>query len=149
MPTFVVELIGDALNNLARSIRGSSILIIGVAYKRDVGDTRESPALDVIRILTGKGAVIDYFDPYCSELVDTSVVLASVPLSASAITNADVVVILTDHTHIDYALIAEHAKLIVDTRGIMRSYPGRAEVIGLSGRATATGDIREYLEVTS
>jgi UDP-N-acetyl-D-glucosamine dehydrogenase len=139
MPSYVVELVGDALNDRARSIKTSAVLIVGVAYKRNVADFRESPALDVIRILSGKGARVSFTDPHCPELpagtaspMDDSPMLG-VPLTRKALAAADVVLILTDHHAVDYDLIADAASLVVDTRGVMRTHAGRAQVVGLSG----------------
>jgi UDP-N-acetyl-D-glucosamine dehydrogenase len=139
MPAYVVDLVGDALNDRARSIKTSNVLIVGVAYKRDVADYRESPALDVIRILSEKGALVSFSDSHCSELpagtaspMDENP-LRGVPLTREILAAADVVLILTDHQAVDYDLIADASALVVDTRGVMRAHPGRAQVVGLSG----------------
>jgi UDP-N-acetyl-D-glucosamine dehydrogenase len=120
MPHHVVDKITDALNTRAKSVRGASILVLGIAYKRDVSDFRESPALDVLAALHHKGANLSYHDPYVPALsardwpVDRP--LASVPLSAGTLASADCVVIVTDHRVFDYDLICSRAPLIVDSR---------------------------------
>ena len=111
----VAHRIGRALNDDKKSIRGSKILIVGVAYKKDVDDMRESPALKIMNLLKYKGAIINYHDPYV-ESVDS---LKSLDLTQNTLNEQDVIVITTDHTDIDYKSLGEHATLIVDTRNIM------------------------------
>ena len=128
MPHHVVDKVADALNSHSKSIRGSSILALGVAYKRDINDFRESPALDVLATLERKGARLTYHDPYVPSLVAGEWPgpqdLASVPLSAETLAAADCVVILTDHRVFDYDLIRTRAPLIVDSRNAIKgAYP--------------------------
>ena len=107
--------IGKALNDDGKSIRNSRIMILGVAYKKDIDDMRESPALKLIDLLEFKGAKISYHDPYVKKLNDKK----SVELSSKNIKLQDAVVITTDHTNVDYELIGKHAKLVIDTRNVM------------------------------
>jgi UDP-N-acetyl-D-glucosamine dehydrogenase len=121
MPKWVMSKIEHALNERCKSVNGSRILIIGVAYKKDTNDTRESPGLEIYACLEKRGAIVSYHDPFVSVLPATRQhVLAgtSVSLDTASITNQDCVLICADHTNIDYELIREHARLIVDTRGV-------------------------------
>lgn len=132
MPDFVVEKIRDALNRGALAVRGSEVLVLGVAYKRDVDDTRESPALDVIRMLEDLGAQVRYHDPHVPEVRLNGEVWTSVALTDATLEAADCVAILTDHTDVDYTLVAERSKLVVDTRNVLADIPG-GHIVRLSG----------------
>ncbi len=117
MPYHVVELVGTGLNRFQQAINGSRLLILGLAYKKDIDDVRESPALDVLRLLENRGAAVDYYDPYVADIHwngDTRASLES--LDAQTIAKYDAVLILTAHTAVDYKLIAAKAKLVVDAR---------------------------------
>jgi UDP-N-acetyl-D-glucosamine dehydrogenase len=92
---------------------------LGVAYKRDIDDIRESPALDIIRLLEGQGARVSYSDPYVPVLDEDGHEFRSVALDSKAVAAADCVMIVTDHTAVDYRMIKRHAKLVVDTRNAM------------------------------
>jgi UDP-N-acetyl-D-glucosamine dehydrogenase len=120
MPQLIVELIADALNARGKAVRGSAVLVAGVAYKRDVDDIRESPALDVMTLLAAKGANVTYSDPHVPTLSASSwgggVALKSVALTPFAMRQADCVTILTDHVEFDADEIVAHANLVVDTR---------------------------------
>jgi UDP-N-acetyl-D-glucosamine dehydrogenase len=120
MPVFWVRKVGDALNQLGKAVRGSSVLIVGVAYKKDIEDLRESPALDIIRLLEQQGARVSYHDPYVPAFEEDGHRFASVPLTAGTITEADCVMIVTDHSSLDYGLITAHGRAIVDTRNALR-----------------------------
>jgi UDP-N-acetyl-D-glucosamine dehydrogenase len=120
MPVFWVRKVGDALNELGKAVRGSAVLIVGVAYKKDIEDLRESPALDIIRLLEQQGARVGYHDPYVPAFEEDGHRFASVPLSAETIKAADCVMIVTDHSSLDYGLIAANARAIVDTRNALR-----------------------------
>jgi UDP-N-acetyl-D-glucosamine dehydrogenase len=141
MPTFVVEKVAHALNAARKPMNGSDCLVLGVAYKRDIDDVRESPALDVIRLLESHGASVSYHDPYIATIRDddghgggSGTLRHSVELTDAVLGAADVVVIVTDHKSVDYQRIADHAELIVDTRNAMsKTRPGRAKVVALSG----------------
>jgi len=116
MPEYVCERVAAALNERSKSVKGSRILVLGVSYKRDIDDVRESPALDVIRLLAGRGARVDYSDPYVPEIaMDGGAVLRSRELMG-AVREADVVVVVTDHSAYPYADIVAAAAQVVDTR---------------------------------
>jgi UDP-N-acetyl-D-glucosamine dehydrogenase len=119
MPEYWVGRVVDRLNEQGRAARGSKVLVVGVAYKKDIDDIRESPALDVIRLLERRGAVVSYHDPHVRQLKDDDIDLASAPLTAEALGAADCVVIVTDHSDVDYPLIARTARLVVDTRNAL------------------------------
>lgn len=121
MPLYVVSKVMDALNDARKTVNGSSILIVGAAYKRDINDLRESPALDIIRLLQERGGVVQYHDDYIPDLRHEGLEMASMPLSADLLAAVDCVVIVTDHSHLDYAWIAEHARIIVDTRNALKN----------------------------
>jgi UDP-N-acetyl-D-glucosamine dehydrogenase len=116
MPRFVVSIVTDALNSRGRSLKGSSVLALGVSYKRDVNDARESPALEIIRDLWKRGASVRYHDPYVTRVRIDDRTVDSVPLDDAALQSADCVVILTDHRVIDYKRVVELAPVVVDTR---------------------------------
>ena len=124
MPRHVVEKIGDALNEQGKAIKGSNVLVMGVAYKKDVDDVRESPALDVMSILLKKGARVTYHDPFVGRIDGDrwsgGQDMDSVACTSDAIAASDCVVVLTDHTDIDYGEIASRAKLVVDTRNAIK-----------------------------
>jgi len=121
MPHFVVEKIQDALNQHGKAVKGSRVHIVGVAYKRNIDDMRESPALDIVLLLRKLGATISYTDPYVPELKLDGIALASEPLEPAA-ANADCVVIVTDHSDFDYRALLSQARLIVDTRNAMKAF---------------------------
>jgi len=121
----------DALNDERKPVKGSKILVLGVAYKPEIGDTRESPALDVIRLLQAKGAEVSYHDPYVPDLRHEGLSLESVELSPEVLESADAVVITTNHKAIDWELVVERAKLVIDTRNATAGRKGRAKVIKL------------------
>src|SRR5439155_7589368 len=115
MPHFVVEKIQNALNDRGKAVKGSRIHIMGVAYKRDIDDVRESPALDIIHLLQRRGAVVTFSDPYVPTIrIDEQTIVASE--DASVVADADCAVIITDHRSVDYSLLLSQAKLVVDTR---------------------------------
>jgi UDP-N-acetyl-D-glucosamine dehydrogenase len=120
MPLFWVRKVGDRLNDLSRAVRGSKILVVGVAYKKDIDDLRESPALDVIRLLHQQGAEVSYHDPYIPALDEDGEHLESVPLTKERVAGSDCVVIVTDHSSLDYELVRTNARAIVDTRNVLR-----------------------------
>jgi UDP-N-acetyl-D-glucosamine dehydrogenase len=119
MPYWVVQRMGEALNEQKKSIKGSKVLILGAAYKKDVDDVRESPTLKLIEILEDRGAKVDYNDPYIPKMPHVRKYhfeMKSIPLTPTNIKKYDVVLISTDHTCYDYQKIVTHAKLVVDTR---------------------------------
>lgn len=120
MPHWVVGKVADALNDRGKAIKGSRILVLGLAYKKNIDDTRESPAVEIMDLLQTKGAHIDYSDPHVPVFPrkrDYHFDLQSVPLNAQTLAGYDCVVLATDHDGFDYALLEKHAPLIVDTRG--------------------------------
>jgi len=120
MPEYVITKLADALNEKTKSIKNSKILILGVAYKKDVADLRESPALDVMTLLTKKQAKLAYYDPYVSTVKIANKILKS-EKNISNISKYDAVLILTDHTNIDYADVVKKSKLVFDTRNATKN----------------------------
>ena len=121
MPEFVVEKIQNALNDATKSVRGSQVHILGIAYKRDIDDVRESPALDIMMLLDRLGARVSYSDPYVASVHLSDRVLQSQDMLPS-VASADCVVIVTDHTGLDYARVIESSKVIVDTRNALKGF---------------------------
>ncbi len=121
MPHWVVSKLGDALNDRSRSIKGSRVLVLGIAYKKDVDDMRESPSVELMEILRDKGAEVAYSDPHVPvfpKMREHHFDLKSVPLTAESIAAYDVLLLATNHKAFDYDLIQKNAKLIIDTRGV-------------------------------
>ena len=132
MPEHVVHLVAGALNDRGRAVRGSSILVLGVTYKADVNDIRESPALEIIEHLMKQGAHVSYADPFTPQLALEGHKLSAVEPTPDALAAADCVLILTNHSSFNYAVIAERAPLVVDTRNAMRTFRGsRSSIISL------------------
>ena len=119
MPLFWVRKVSEALNLQGRAVRGAAVLVLGVAYKRDIDDIRESPALDIIRLLEGQGARVSYHDPHVPCFAEDGHEYRSVALTPDTVSAADCVMVVTDHSAIDYAMIKRRAKLVVDTRNAM------------------------------
>ena len=119
MPEYWVARVVDRLNDKGKAVRGSRVMLLGVAYKKDIDDIRESPALDVIRLLKQRGAEVFYHDPHVGHIREDGVDLKSVPLDAKSLRGADCVVIVTDHSGVDYGFVAREAPLIVDTRHVL------------------------------
>jgi len=119
VPYFVIDRLQAALNDLERSLKGARVMILGVAYKRNVDDMRESPALKLMEILESRGAKVIYHDPYIPKfppLRKHNVDRESVALTAETLAGVDAVVIVTDHSNVDYQLVVDHAPLVIDTR---------------------------------
>ena len=124
MPLHVVSIVSDALNDESKAVRGAKIRVLGVAYKRDVDDMRESPALDVIQLLEERGANISYHDPHVSSLrLENGKTYSSETLSNDWLNEADCVVIVTDHSAYDWTRIVEHSQVIIDTRNATSKVP--------------------------
>lgn len=121
MPHFVVDKVQNALNDHGKPVRGSHVHIMGVAYKRDVDDVRESPALDIMHLLQRRGARLTYSDPHVPKLTSDSLELCTEPAQSMAPV-ADCVLIVTDHTAFDYADLVANARLIVDTRNALKRF---------------------------
>jgi len=134
MPHFVVDKIAEALNRHRKPVNGSTILVLGLAYKRDIDDIRESPSLDVMTLLHQRGAEVRYADPYVPELAGRAwhggFDLRTQPLTADAIAGADCVAILTEHRTVDYDLVRDSAQLIVDTRNAIAGIHSHVFKIG-------------------
>ena len=132
MPEHVAVLVADALNEHKKAVKGSRILVSGVAYKRDISDLRESPALDIISLLRDRGGEVSYHDPFIAELdahgADTAPSLIGMRSVADPVRydSYDAVVIVTDHTQVDYARMAREAPLVVDTRNALKSHRAEA-----------------------
>ena len=121
MPAFWVGKLQDALNDAGKPLRGSKVLVLGVAYKKDIDDLRESPALEILDLLTNKGVIVSYHDPYVPEILadghtPAGAVGVSVPFTDAALEAADAVMVVTDHSSIDYDRVCKNAKLVIDTR---------------------------------
>jgi UDP-N-acetyl-D-glucosamine dehydrogenase len=123
MPEYIVTLCAEALNEHKKAVNGSSILMLGVAYKRDVNDCRESPALDIIELLRRRGAAISYADPHVPSIGLDDEILESVSCDEASLAAADLVVVATDHSAFDTALIASKSRLVVDARNLLKNYP--------------------------
>ena len=133
MPDFVVEKVAWALNDAGKAVKGAKVLVLGVAYKKDIDDIRESPALDVIRRLETRGAAVTYHDPHIPSFREDGHEMVGVPLSDAVLDAADAVVVITDHAGVDYQRVADRAALVVDARNVMgRLRPGRARVVTLT-----------------
>ncbi len=120
MPHYVVDKITDALNRQKKSVNGSSILVLGVAYKRDIDDVRESPALDIIKVLCDRGAYVAWHDPHVTALKGFEQLTRVPAADAETLARADCVVIATDHTTYDWNAVVKHARLVVDSRNATR-----------------------------
>jgi UDP-N-acetyl-D-glucosamine dehydrogenase len=125
MPNYVVERITNVLNERKGPLKGSKLLILGVAYKKDVSDTRESPALEIIKLLKDKGSIVSYYDPYVPELNLEGTILKSIKLTKDSLKDKDCSVIITDHSSVDYSFLLNNSKLILDTRNILRNIKSR------------------------
>jgi UDP-N-acetyl-D-glucosamine dehydrogenase len=120
MPEYVVTKIADALNDQKKSVNGARVLVLGVAYKADIDDIRESPALDVIRILIQKGANVVYHDPFASDDSGELAGVDSIPLTAETLAQCDCAAVITGHSNVDYELVLENVPVVVDTRNVFK-----------------------------
>jgi UDP-N-acetyl-D-glucosamine dehydrogenase len=133
MPAFVTKKVMHALNEMRKAVNGSRILVLGVAYKRDIDDIRESPALDVIRLLEELGADVVFHDPFITTFREDGHERHGVVLTDEELVRADAVVIVTDHSTVDYQRVVDRAELVVDTRNATgRTRPSRARIVSLS-----------------
>jgi len=130
MPEYVVEKISEGLNDQGKCLKGSRMLIVGVAYKKDINDVRESPALDIISLLIRRGVQISFHDPYIPELEMEGIERQSKDLNAETLADQDCVVIVTNHSLLDYSKIVKSSKLIMDTRNALKGFDG-AHIIRL------------------
>jgi UDP-N-acetyl-D-glucosamine dehydrogenase len=124
MPEYVVERINEALNDHGKCLKGSKVLIVGVAYKKDINDVRESPALDIISLLMRRGANISYHDPFVPVLQIEEIDQKGKDLTQDLLESQDCVVLATNHSGLDYDKISKTSKLIVDTRNALKGYHG-------------------------
>ena len=125
MPMYVVQKTAEALNEKEKSIKGAEILILGISYKKNVDDMRESPSVELIKLYKSKGAKVDYSDPYFAKIPESrnhELKLESVPINRKTIEKYDAVVLATDHDSFDYELIEKYSNTLIDTRG--RFEPG-------------------------
>lgn len=125
MPQFVVDKIANALNDCTKSVKGSHVHLLGIAYKRDIDDLRESPALDIAHLLQNKGANVTFSDPYIARTVYHEGIVIEQMEEDAALTSADCVVVVTDHRKTDYEKVGRTAKLVVDTRNALKAFPGK------------------------
>jgi len=133
MPDFVVEKVAHALNEEKKAVNGSRVLVLGIAYKRDIDDMRESPALDVMRLLEARGAEVVYHDPYVAQFREDGHEAFSVALTEAELKKSDAVVIVTDHGSVNYQYVVDHASLVVDTRNALaKTKPSKARAIPLT-----------------
>ncbi len=135
MPHYVIERTQHALNGHTKSIKASKILVLGIAYKKNIDDPRESPSAEIIELLRDRGAEVSYHDPHLATfpaMRKYRTNLSSVALTQATLAASDCVLILTDHDAVDYSLVGQHAKLIVDTRNAMATVPTqliKAEIV--------------------
>ncbi len=122
------------LNRHDKPVKGSHVVVVGVAYKRDTDDTRESPALDIIQLLVGKGARVSYHDPLVPSLRHEGPEMDSVGLTAELLADADLVVIVADHSEIDYELIRDSGVPILDTRNVLSRLSATRAVAAATSR---------------
>jgi len=128
MPHFVVRMVSEALNDQSRCLRGSRVHLLGVAYKPNVSDFRESPALEIIHLLEQRGARLSYSDPYVPQVAVGSLLLSNQPLTASLMEESDCVVVVTHHRDFDYEMVVRESSLVVDTRNVTRPYADQGNV---------------------
>jgi UDP-N-acetyl-D-glucosamine dehydrogenase len=128
MPAYWAAQVSDALNGVGRAVKGSRVLVLGVAYKPDVDDVRESPALEIIRLLEQRGACVRFHDPYVSSLRREGLETPFAELTAAALTDSHCVVVATDHSSYDWPWVQQHARLLVDTRHAVRRAAERGSV---------------------
>lgn len=125
MPHYVVDRVAEALNERGKSVKGSRVLVLGLAYKPDIDDVRESPSFELIELLKHKGAQVDYSDPHCPETWagrKHDLQMKSVPITPESVKSYDCVLVSTNHSAFDWATIAKHARLVVDSRDALRAF---------------------------
>lgn len=124
MPEYVLGKLMDGLNDRGRALRGCRVLVLGIAYKKNVDDMRESPSVEIMELIQAKGGIVAYSDPHVPSfprMREHHFELSSEPLTAANLASFDAVVLATDHDRFDYEFIKTHARLIVDTRGKYRA----------------------------
>lgn len=138
MPEYVAERASEVLNLDSKPVRGSRVLLIGLAYKRDVADVRESPALRVAALMLSRGAIVSYHDPHVPRAQIHGVEFSSQPLTPDSLGAADLVIVLTDHSGVDFHAVGRYARLVYDTRNAMQGISGR--IIRLGAPQPGPGD---------
>ena len=143
MPAFWVTKVQDALNEVGKPLHGSRVLVLGVAYKKDIDDLRESPALEILDQLSRKGAMVSYHDSYCPEIRDDGhtpigAVGRSVELTDERVREVDVVLIVTDHSNVNYERVCGLARIVVDTRNACATARARSKRARMSASEPAT-----------
>jgi len=137
MPAVVVRKVAHALNEEKKAVNGSRIIVLGVAYKKDINDMRESPALDVIRLLEAQGADVAYHDPHVPSFREEDHTRQSVPLTDEELRRADAVVIVTDHSSVEYQRVVDLARVVVDTRNVTAKLAkGKGRIVSLASPAS-------------
>ncbi len=131
MPHFVLGRIVDTLNRVKKSVNGSRILLLGVAYKKNTSDVRESPALDLLNLLRARGADVCYHDPFVPHVRLESAILESKPLTGELLASADCTVVITDHSGFDYPMIVERARVVIDTRNAAKGIDAPGKIVKL------------------
>lgn len=131
MPHYVIEKITEGLNCRKKALMGSKVLVMGVAYKKDVKDLRESPSLEIIDLLLKKGALVSYYDPYLPYLKIGGINLKSLNFDKHAFKDSDCVVIATDHSGVDYKFVVDNSALVVDTRNVLKNIRSKNNVVRL------------------
>lgn len=131
MPHYVVDRIATALNEKKKALKGSDILVMGITYKKDINDLRESPALTIILALMEKEAQVQYYDPLITDFNIEGLSMRSIELTKKEISSKDCVVIVTDHASVDYKLIVDNADLVLDTRNVLKQFKGAENIVTL------------------
>jgi UDP-N-acetyl-D-glucosamine dehydrogenase len=141
MPEYVVKKVARALNDEKKAVNGSRILVLGVAYKKDIDDMRESPALDVMRLLEERGGRVDYHDPFVPKFRENGHEFTGVALTQQELEASDAVVIITDHSTVDYQFVLDHAGLVIDARNMTTKLrQSKARVVPLSSLGERPGE---------
>lgn len=128
MPHYVITKTAECLNEVMKPIKGSRVLVVGAAYKKDVKDLRESPALEIIEMFMKKGAELSYYDPLFPYLKINDINLKCAKFSKETFGSADIVVVVTDHTNVDYGFIVDNSRLVLDTRNVLKKYAGNKKI---------------------
>jgi UDP-N-acetyl-D-glucosamine dehydrogenase len=129
MPAFTISRVAEALNEREKSLRGSKILALGITYKRDASDIRESPALEVLQGLQEKGSLVHYCDPFVRSIKINGRTIRSLNLSPEVLQSMDCAVVLTDHSSFNYSMISAHSRLVVDCRNVLKHFKSRNLVL--------------------
>ncbi len=132
MPVYVIHKIMEALNDREKSLKGSKVLVLGLAYKKDIDDIRESPSVELVELLRSHGAKVEYNDPYIPQTHKQrkhDLQMKSKPITPAMLKSYDVVLIATDHSDYDYEMIGANAQLVIDTRNAMKSVKSKKNVV--------------------